>query len=272
MSTTTKNLGAVTAYKYAVNGGFQGTEAEFEALLANLPAVDDTAGEGDTDKVWSADKTFSELSDAKSTLVQDVLVNDTSVVTDGVANIPVAGLNTFGAVKIFGALGVDINNGNLVISQANESQAKAGTDAYKPIVSSNQHFSAFYGLAKAAGDSTQSASANAVGTYTESAKSAIAEMLGGAETVSGTTPTITAKAGVRYICGEVTTLAVTAPATGIIDVIFTSGSTPTVLTVTPPTGVTLKWANGFDPTALEADTTYEINIADGCLGVAAEWT
>ena len=121
-------------------------------------------------------------------------------------------------------------------------------------------------------DSTQSASANPVGTYTESAKSAISTMLNGAESVSGTTPTIAAKAGVRYICGEVATLGITVPATGCIDVVFTSGSTPTVLTITPPTGVTVKWAGGFDPTSLEANTTYEINILDGELGVAASWT
>ena len=89
--------------------------------------------------------------------------------------------------------------------------------------------------------------------------------------VSGTTPTITALPGVRYVCGEVATLGITLPDSGIVDVTFESGSTATVLTITPPTGVTLKWANGFDPTALETDTTYEINIADG-LGVAASWT
>jgi hypothetical protein len=44
-----------------------------------------------------------------------------------------------------------------------------------------------------------------------------------------------------------------------------------VLTIAPPTGQTVRWANGFDPTALEANTTYEINIKDG-LGVAASWT
>ena len=130
----------------------------------------------------------------------------------------------------------------------------------------------FYGLAKAAGDATQSASSNAVGTYTEDAKSAISEMLNGAVSVSGTTPSITAKAGVRYICGEVSTLTIVVPSSGCIDVTFTSGSTATVLTVTPPTGITMKWANGFDPTALEANTTYEINIMDGYLGVAGSWT
>lgn len=34
MATIVKNLGPVTAYAYAVAGGYQGTEAEFEALLA----------------------------------------------------------------------------------------------------------------------------------------------------------------------------------------------------------------------------------------------
>jgi len=38
--------------------------------------------------------------------------------------------------------------------------------------------SVFYGLAAAAGDSTQSASDNAVGTYTDNAKSAIRTMIG----------------------------------------------------------------------------------------------
>lgn len=96
-------------------------------------------------------------------------------------------------------------------------------------------------------------------------------VIAGTVTVTGATPTITAQPGVRYVCGECVTLDITLPASGIVDVTFQSGSTPTVLTVTPPTGVTLKWANGFDPTALEANTTYEINIADG-LGVAAQWT
>lgn len=96
---------------------------------------------------------------------------------------------------------------------------------------------------------------------------------GGAQTIQvpGTTPAITAVANTQYICGEVVTLDITLPASGCIDVVFQSGSTATVLTVTPPTGVTVKWANGFDPTALEANTTYEINIKDG-LGVGAAWT
>lgn len=90
-------------------------------------------------------------------------------------------------------------------------------------------------------------------------------------TVTGTNPVIKAEKNTRYICGEVTTLDITLPASGIVDVVFVSGSTPTVLTITPPIGQTVKWANGFDPTNLDADTTYEINIMDG-LGVAIGWT
>ena len=89
--------------------------------------------------------------------------------------------------------------------------------------------------------------------------------------ITGSTPTINALSGVRYVCGECATLDITLPASGCIDVVFESGSTPTVLTITPPTGQTLKWANGFDPTSLDANTTYEVNIADG-LGVGASWT
>ncbi len=117
-----------------------------------------------------------------------------------------------------------------------------------------------------------SVSGATVGVYTEAAKSAISQMLDAPETVSGSTPSITAKAGVRYICGECATLDITTPASGIVDVVFTSGSTPTVLTVTPPTGMTMKWANGFDPTSLEANTVYEINIMDGVYGVVGQWT
>ena len=94
------------------------------------------------------------------------------------------------------------------------------------------------------------------------------------ETVSGTTPSITGVAGTRYVCGECSTLSVQAPASGIIDVIFNSGSTATVLTVTSAkSGVTaIKWANGFDPSSLSTSTTYELNIMDGEYGVVGSWT
>lgn len=110
----------------------------------------------------------------------DVQINGTSIVSDGVANIPVASGSKLGVVITNSSAGVDINpdTHKLRISKATDSNVKAGTDDYRPIVSSNQHSSAFYGLAKASGDATQSESANAVGTYTDGAKQKIKEMLG----------------------------------------------------------------------------------------------
>lgn len=204
--------------------------------------------------------------------VKDVKINGTSIVNSetGEAEIPMANNNTPGVAKVNGNYGVMISNGYLFAAVASGNEIKNG-NIYKPISASSINAVTFYGLAKAAGDTTQSQLPYAIGTYTEEAKSAISEMLGGAVSVTGTTPNINAKAGIRYICGEVTTLDITLPASGIVDVVFVSGSTPTVLTITPPTGQTVKWANGFDSTALDADTTYEINIMDG-LGVAGSWT
>lgn len=203
--------------------------------------------------------------------VQDVQVNGVSVLSDGVANVPVASSSNVGVVRTLADRGTVMTGNAVSIYPASDDNVKGGNNPYRPIVPAQQHQSAFYGLAKAAGDTTQSSSSNAVGNYTDSAKSAISQMLSGSVSVSGTTPTITALPGIRYVCGEVATLDITLPASGIVDVVFESGSTPTVLTITPPTGVTVKWANGFDPTALEADTVYEIRIRDGHLASALAW-
>ena len=203
--------------------------------------------------------------------VTDVQMNSVSVLQDGVANVPAATPGAYGVVRPTSTYGVNIvGNSYLGLVQATDAQLKGGS-GYVSIFPSLQHKSTFYGLAKAAGDTTQSSSSNSVGTYTDAAKSAISQMLNAPVAVSGSTPSITALAGLQYICGEVSTLDITLPASGIVDVIFESGSTATVLTITPPTGQTVKWANGFDPTSLDANTTYELNIKDG-LGVAGKWT
>ena len=92
--------------------------------------------------------------------------------------------------------------------------------------------------------------------------------------VEGSTPTIVCEDNHMYVCGEVLTLDITLPASGIVDIVFQSGSTPTVLTITPPTGMTVEWANDFDSTTLETDTLYELNIkmvGTKCLGVVGAW-
>lgn len=207
--------------------------------------------------------------------VSDVQINGTSILSNGVANIPISGANILGLVKKIDPSrdGVNISSdGTLSIYGAGANQVKNGTSISLPITPSAQHSAAFYGLAKAAGDTTQSASSNPVGTYTDDAKAAIQSMLGIegdliVVTVTGTTPTITAAASHRYKCGEVTELSFTPSVTGICDVVFTSGTTATILTVPN----TVKWPDGFDPTSLEASTTYELNVVDGTLGGVLKW-
>ena len=114
--------------------------------------------------------------------VTDVQVDGTSIVQDGVANVPFASADVFGVAKT-GNFGVDIITsgeyaGKLYVVQASEANIKGEAESYKPITPTRQHNAVFYGLAKAAGDSTQSASSNAVGVYTDDAKHAILNMLG----------------------------------------------------------------------------------------------
>lgn len=206
----------------------------------------------------------------------DVQVAGTSVVTNGVANVPVASDSAYGTIKTTTvyASGLALDpSGYLKLSSAYESELKTGTSGVRPVTASNQHISTFYGLAKAAGDTTQSQSSNAVGAYTDNAKASIKAMLGivdgstGTVDVSGTTPTITAVENTRYVCGEVATLSFTPPASGISIVRFTSGTTATVLTLPS----TVKFPEWFDATSLETDTIYEICVTDGVYGAVMSW-
>lgn len=110
--------------------------------------------------------------------ITDVQVNGTSVVTSGVANIPKATTNDLGVIKVSNGLTVNSSTGQVYVNRATDTEVKAASNLYKPIVPSTEDAATFYGLAKAAGDSTQSASSNAVGTYTDAAKAAIQAMLG----------------------------------------------------------------------------------------------
>jgi len=96
-------------------------------------------------------------------------------------------------------------------------------------------------------------------------KQEISEMVGDmfVVTVSGRTPTITAQANTRYVCGELDTLDFTPSASGICDIIFTSGTTATVLTLPN----TVKMPGGF---GVNEDTVYELNFLNG-LGVYQTW-
>ena len=112
--------------------------------------------------------------------VDDVQINGTSIVSDGVANVPMMSSGTLGVATILAGYGIGISPSghNLLISKAGSPSIKEGINGYSPIVPQKQHESVFYGLATASGDNTQASSSNPVGTYTEDAKTAIRTMLG----------------------------------------------------------------------------------------------
>lgn len=84
-------------------------------------------------------------------------------------------------------------------------------------------------------------------------------------TVTGSNPSITAEYNKRYVCGEVSTLTITPATQGCTDVLFTSGTTPTVLSLPN----TVKMPSWF---TVEANKTYEISILDGIYGAVMAWT
>lgn len=90
---------------------------------------------------------------------------------------------------------------------------------------------------------------------------------GATYTTSSATPTLNAQRGFRYICSAayVTSLSFTPSTAGICSVRFTSGTTPTVLTL-PQTVKMPDWWSG-----VEASRTYEISIEDGIYGVVTSW-
>lgn len=82
--------------------------------------------------------------------------------------------------------------------------------------------------------------------------------------VTGTTPTITPAANTTYNCGELTSLTISnPPANGAYSIVFTSGATPTDLSVDPA----IKMPDGF---SVEANKRYEINVLNRW-AVAGSW-
>ena len=143
-----------------------------------LPKTNNTYSLGNSDYKWNI---FANALNgvSLSNIITDVQINGTSILSNNIANISTATSSTLGVVKIDSFYGTNTNSeGRIYLSKATDTEIKAGTQQYKPIVPYSQHEAVFYGLAKAAGDSTQASSSNAVGTYTANAKSAIQSMLG----------------------------------------------------------------------------------------------
>ena len=183
-----------SAYEIAVQHGYTGTEEEWLASLHGADGAKGPQGEtgatgpqgpkgdkgdkGDDYTLTEQDK--QEIAGLVDTPVDDVQIDGASILSDGVAEIPIADATNLGVSCVSSIYGIgSFPNGHcLYIYAPTSSYVKSGTNSYRPIVPKIQHESAFYGLAKAAGDTTQSQSSNPVGTYTEEAKTAIRTMLG----------------------------------------------------------------------------------------------
>lgn len=83
--------------------------------------------------------------------------------------------------------------------------------------------------------------------------------------VTSTAPTITAVKNRIYKCGTVNSVSFNPCAQGLCELIFTSGSTPAVLTL-PSTVKMPDWWTGT-----EANRVYDIMVMDGVYGVVTSW-
>ena len=211
---------------------------------------------------------YEDLSNKPEVPVQDIQVNGTSILSNKIANIPVATTSSIGMVRCGNGLYMG-NNGGIHANFCSGDQIKTNASILSTAIppASLYRDMVFYGLARVAGDTTQSASSNSIGTYTNEAKVAIQQMLGLDTTtvnITETDPTIVAQANRRYICGEVTSINFTPSTSGLCELIFTSGSTVAVLTLPS----TVKMPEWFE---VEPERIYDIIITDGIYGAVTSW-
>ena len=89
-----KDLGAATAYAYAVEEGYTGTEEEFAALMADFTTAAETAtAAAEAAEAAAASLTVDdELDDESTNPVQNaVITNELSTVKDGLLEVYVDG-------------------------------------------------------------------------------------------------------------------------------------------------------------------------------------
>lgn len=225
-------------------------------------SIDDTAGAGDTDKAWSADKLTTEKMRMLANLApnyDDLLFPiSTSTWCEHEGQLYIARQDIATSEEWTPAHWVAYSLGESeYTTMATLMELAYMLNLIYPVVQSSTS-----NVGKALSPKTVSG-----GVVTQWQYLDIESGISLVETVTGTTPTITGQPNVRYMCGEVATLNVTPPVSGTIDVIFESGSTATVLTV-PSTVMFPSW---FDADNLDADTIYEIMITDGVYGAVMSW-
>ena len=190
--------------------------------------------------------------------VEDVQINGTSIVNQGVANIPIVTNGVFGLSTAQDTYGLTvITPGILGTSKATDLQTKQGSHNYKPIVPANEHLAVFYGLSKIAGYNLSGVTVTP-GTYPQEAINSILTMLGVYTSIlspAGNTHTLL-PCPFTYAFGEKSELTVTVTATTEYYFSFSSpAGTACDLTI-----------NGITGTAgdeVEAGKYYEVSVWNG---------
>ena len=142
------------------------------SATSNKLCIDDSSGTEVTVPTYAE---FEALSDSA---VTDVQVNGTSIVSNGIANVPMATASSPGVITAGNGLEFNAQNGKLQTNNAGASTIKSGLSTDALIVPGRQHLATFYGLAKAAGADMASLSSTTVGQYPDAQKIAIQKMLG----------------------------------------------------------------------------------------------
>ena len=100
--------------------------------------------------------TLENQTDLKSALaekVDDVKINNTSIVTSGIANIPVADASTYGVVSVNQSYGITTtSNGQLRVSQATYQTIDERTNQYRPITAAGLDYAVKAALTDGVGD------------------------------------------------------------------------------------------------------------------------
>ena len=128
----------------ALNSG--ATSTNIAQITTNQNAIG-TLSSLDTTTKTDLVSAINEVNTTASGKVSDVTVNGTSVVTSGVAAIPIATANDYGLVKYGGIYGISVTSGDMLKTlKAENSNIDAKANNYLPIVPSNLDYAVKVGI------------------------------------------------------------------------------------------------------------------------------
>jgi len=98
-----------------------------------LPKANNTYTLGNSDYKWNIfANTLNGIS--LTNIITDIQINGTSIISNNIANFPLASTTDFGLVKIGNGLLINSNTNRIEISAASSTKIKEGTDYNYPIV------------------------------------------------------------------------------------------------------------------------------------------